>query len=233
VSESVAVQNHGGEARADSRQLAARMGNKHHGILSLIEDYEEDFRTFGALSVELEVRAGQQKSGGGLPSRYVMLNEEQCYFLLTLVRNSDTTVPMKRELVLAFSRYRQQLAAPVLPTDPIELLELSLQGIRQTRQEVQALRVTTAAIEARLDNTPISMFPEQEAVIYSLCQELGGVMPGGWRAAYRAFKSQFGHAGVPIAKYTSLPTSRFEEACGWLRGLIAEHSRGRLLGRGA
>lgn len=122
---------------------------------------------------------------------------------------------------------------PVLPTDPIELLELSLQGIRQTRQEVQSLRVTTAAIEARLDNTPISMFPEQEAVIYSLCQELGSVIPGGWRAAYRAFKAEFGHAGVPMAKYTSLPTSRFEEACGWLRGLIAEHSRGRLLGRGA
>lgn len=120
-----------------------------------------------------------------------------------------------------------------LPTDPIELLELSIQGIRQNRRDVQALQVTTAAIEDRLNRAPISHYPEQEAAIYSLCQELGAVMPGGWRAAYNAFKAHFGHAGVPLAKYASLPTYRFDEACGWLRGLIAQHSRGRLLGRDA
>lgn len=124
--------------------------------------------------------------------------------------------------------------APILPTDPIELLELSLQGIQQNRRDVRALQQTTAAIEDRLNRAPISHYPEQEAMIYSLCQELGGVMPGGWRAAYNAFKAHFGHAGVPLAKYASLPTYRFDEACGWLRGLIAEHNRGRLLGgRGA
>lgn len=112
MSEIVAVQDHGGEARADTRQLAIRMQNKHRNVLGLIDDYAEEFKAFGPLAFETEVRAGQQKSGGGMPSRFAMLNEEQCYFLLTLVRNSDATVPMKRELVRAFSEFRRAAFAP-------------------------------------------------------------------------------------------------------------------------
>lgn len=112
MTEIVAVQDHAGEARADTRQLAARMQNKHRNVLGLIDDYADEFEAFGPLAFETEVRAGQQKSGGGMPSRYAMLNEEQCYFLLTLVRNSEATVPMKRELVRAFSEYRRAALAP-------------------------------------------------------------------------------------------------------------------------
>lgn len=106
---------------------------------------------------------------------------------------------------------------PVLPTDPIELLELSLRGIQQTRQDVRVLT-------ARLDNTPISMHPEQEARIYNLCQELGRVMPGGYRAAYRVFKAHFGQPGTPLAKYTSLPTCRFDEAVHFLTHQTASYT---------
>lgn len=116
--------------------------------------------------------------------------------------------------------------APALPTDPIELLELSLRGIQQTRQDVRVLT-------ARLDNTPISMHPEQEARIYSLCQELGRVMPGGYRAAYRVFKAQFGQPGAPLAKYTSLPIGRFDEAVHFLTHQTASYRTGDLFEDGA
>lgn len=225
----VAVQEFQGEARADSRRLAARMENKHKNVMSLLDDYVDDFTALGILALETEVIKGR-----GQPAKYALLNEDQCYFLLTLVRNSEATVPMKRELVQAFGEYRRRAAlapapAPVLPTDPIELLELSLQGIRQTRQDVHQLQAATARLEERLDDTPILMFPEMEATIYALCQELARVMPGGYSAAYRAFKSHFGEAGLPLAKYTSLPARRYGEGCGYLRGLIAQHSRGKRL----
>lgn len=217
------------EARADSRDLAVRLDNRHKNVLSLIADYSEDFHALGSLALETEVIQGR-----GQPAKFVMLNEDQCYLLLTLVRNSEATVPMKRELVQAFSAFRRQAAPLALPSDPIELLELSLAGIRQNRAELAQVGQRTTALEDRLDRTPILMFPEQEAVIYTLCQELGRVMPGGYRAAYRAFKAHFGAAGVPLAKYTSLPTCRYDEARGYLRGLIAQHTGGeRLLGDSA
>ncbi|OLV20173.1 Rha family transcriptional regulator [Deinococcus marmoris] len=227
----VAVQEFQGEARADSRHLAARMENKHKSLMSLIDDYAEDFSRLGHLRFEMETV--KNSVGAANKSRHALLNEDQCYFLLTLVRNSDATVPMKRELVQAFGEYRRRVAlapAPILPTDPLELLELSLRGMKQTREEVRVLQATTAALEVRLDNTPIAMHPEMEATIYALCQELARVIPGGYSAAYRAFKSKFGEAGLPLAKYTSLPARRFPEGCGYLRGLIAQHSQdGRLI----
>lgn len=99
----IAVEAVHGEARADSRHLAERMGNHHKNVLSLLDDYLPDFQALGAIAFET-----RPNPGGGKPVRIAFLNEEQCYFLLTLVRNSETTVPMKRELVQAFTEFRQR-----------------------------------------------------------------------------------------------------------------------------
>lgn len=119
----IEIQTLQGEARADSREIASALGNQHRNVLTLIESHIECFEDLGSLSFETRVRVGQQISGGGLPERYVMLNEDQCYFLLTLVRNSALVVPIKLELVKAFSRVREMLSrpAPSLPdfTDPV------------------------------------------------------------------------------------------------------------------
>ncbi|MVN88336.1 hypothetical protein GO986_16445 [Deinococcus sp. HMF7620] len=175
---------------------------------------------------------------GGRPAHQYQLSLDLAKEIAMLERTSRGKA-IRRYFIDAERALREGTPTPTLPvltlpTDPIELLELSLQGIRQNQQAVRALQDATAALETRLDNTPILMFPEQEGTIKALCQELGKVMPGSYPAAYRAFKAHFGQAGVPMAKYSSLPTRRFDEACGYLRGLIAEHSRGRLLGgRGA
>lgn len=114
------------------------------------------------------------------------------------------------------------LSPPSAPLTPARQSLLAAQAIVDIEER-------TLAIERRLDNTPIAQFPEQEAVVHELCQELGWVMPSGWRAAYNAFKNHFGYVGVPLAKYSSLPSHRYEEACTYLRRLIAEHRRGQLL----
>lgn len=130
--------------------------------------------------------------------------------------------------VMTYTAEQLLATPPPAPPPPPEPLSQARQSLLAA-QAIVDLEDRTLAIERRLDNTPIAQFPDQEAVIHELCQELGQVMPGGWRAAYNAFKNRFGFSGVPLAKYSSLPAHRYEEACTYLRGLIAEHRRRPLL----
>jgi hypothetical protein len=56
---------------------------------------------------------------GGKPVRYALLNENQSYFLVTLLRNSEKTVPLKVRLTESFAQTRDQLWRLYLekPTD--------------------------------------------------------------------------------------------------------------------
>lgn len=203
------------EARIDSRHLASLLGNKHKNVLGLLDDYLADFQRLGAFAFKTEVRAGQRKSGGGLPARWAELNEDQCYFLLTLVRNSETTVPLKRQLVQAFASARKGLlpsaasAAPALPSDPLELLTLSVQAMQQQKVQLQVL-------EHRLDTAPIRMDSKKRGAIHAACQRYARVHPAGYAGAYREFKGMFSNDGIPLAAYDDLPSHRYQEALEWL-----------------
>lgn len=50
------------------------------------------------------------QGGFSQPIRYALLNESQCYFLLTLMRNNERVVQAKLQLVKAFEDARKQLA---------------------------------------------------------------------------------------------------------------------------
>lgn len=189
------------EARADSRELARSLGNKHENVMSLISDYADVFEGHGILRFETE-----EITGRGRPGKFALLNEDQCYFLLTLVRNSDQTVPLKSELVRAFGEARRASVQPA-PLTPAQQLLLQAQMLVAQEARVEAL-------ERRLDNTPISQFPEQEGEIQALCQELGKVMPGSFPAAYRAFKARFGYGGVPLARYKACPPAASRRPAG-------------------
>lgn len=193
-----------GEARASSRDIAAALGNQHKNVMSLLSDYRAEFEALGILALQTE-----EITGRGQPAKYALLNENQCYFLLTLVRNTDTVVTLKLGLVQAFARARDLAAAPALPTDPVELLALSLQGLRQHRQQL-------AVIERRLDTAPIRMDSRLRASMHAACQSFGRVHPKGYGGAYRAFKEAFGFQGVPLAAYDDLPQHRHSEALEWL-----------------
>lgn len=193
-----------GEARASSRHIAEALGNQHKNVMSLLSDYRAEFEALGILAFETE-----EITGRGQPAKYALLNENQCYFLLTLVRNSDTVVTLKLGLVQAFARARELAAVPALPTDPLDLLELSLQGLQQQRREIATLR-------HRMDTAPIRTDSRMRASVHAACQAFGKVHPKGYGGAYRAFKEAFGFQGAPLAAYDDLPQHRHTEALEWL-----------------
>lgn len=94
---------HKGEARVDSRLLAKLLRNQHKAVMVLVDRYIERFKRFGVVPFEMEKPQGAQ---GGRPERYVLLNEDQSYFLLSLSRNTDHVVDLKANLVQAFSEAR-------------------------------------------------------------------------------------------------------------------------------
>jgi phage regulator Rha-like protein len=98
------------EARVDSRELAEHLQVQHKNVLELLEKHKQSFEEFGTF-------AFQTRKSGGMPTRFVLLNEDQSYLLLTFSRNTARVVGLKVELVKAFSRFRrgQQIEADYLP----------------------------------------------------------------------------------------------------------------------
>jgi phage regulator Rha-like protein len=100
------------EPRVDSRQLANQLGTKHKNPMALIERYLAKFEEFGVVPFETE-KPGVGTSGGR-PERFVLLNEDQCYFLLSLSRNTDRVVELKASLIMAFREARYGHACQTL-----------------------------------------------------------------------------------------------------------------------
>lgn len=100
------LKNQAGEPRVDSREIAQNLGVKHKNTLELIERYADRFRQHGLLPFQTEA-VKRPGSRGAKHLRYVSLNEDQCYFLLALSRNTPKVVELKSELVHAFGAGRR------------------------------------------------------------------------------------------------------------------------------
>lgn len=95
------------ELRTDSRLLAGFLDHRHRTILENIDKHSAELRSISGLPFEtgtLETRGGVQSQ------RFAMLDEDQCYFLLTLMRNNERVIAAKLALVKAFKNARAQLA---------------------------------------------------------------------------------------------------------------------------
>tara|TARA_R110001583_G_C5653815_1_gene409000 strand:+ start:2850 stop:3527 length:678 start_codon:yes stop_codon:yes gene_type:complete len=99
------------ESLVDSRIIAAHLGNQHKHTLELIRSYQPQLETLGLL--RFTAAKPQKGSKGGRPETYVLLNEDQCHFLLTLCTNTEQAVALKLKLVKAFKELRESLAAKV------------------------------------------------------------------------------------------------------------------------
>lgn len=114
------------ELRTDSRQLAQHLDHRHRTILESLDKYTEQFQALGRIPFETEKGLPLPQGGFAKPTRYAMLNEDQCYFLLTLMRNNDKVVGAKLRLVKAFRDARNALAmqqAARLETKQVRKLE--------------------------------------------------------------------------------------------------------------
>lgn len=94
----------GGEPRVDSRQLAEKLGKQHKNCMALIERYSEAFQEFGLLAFNTETRPVGKLGGSNV--RFVLLNEDQAFFLLTLSRNNDRAVKLRSDLIKTFREAR-------------------------------------------------------------------------------------------------------------------------------
>lgn len=88
--------------RVDSRLIASHLGIQHESVARLLNTYKDDFKELGILRFQIG-----EIEGRGQPERYVMLNEDQAYLLLTYSRNTKKVRQLKLKLVQAFRDARQ------------------------------------------------------------------------------------------------------------------------------
>ena len=97
------------EFRIDSRLLAPELNHRHRTIFESITKYQSNFEEHGLLTFKTEA-VSSINSRGVKYQKYALLNEDQCYFLLTLMRNNDFVVNKKSKLVKAFRQAKDQVA---------------------------------------------------------------------------------------------------------------------------
>ena len=102
------------EPRIDTRLIAEQLGVKHQNTVELLRNHREDFEQFGILRFQTG-----EIDGRGQPQKFAMLNEDQCYLLLTYTRNTARVRALKVKLVHAFrdARHaRELIQQEYLPT---------------------------------------------------------------------------------------------------------------------
>lgn len=109
-----------GEPRIDSRLVANELGVDHRNARDLVDKYLDQFQEFGHM--RFETARGDRPQGGGTQEKFYLLNEDQTYFLMTLVRNTPEAVELKKRLVKAFAQFRT-VANPleIAPKPSIEI----------------------------------------------------------------------------------------------------------------
>ncbi|MEH6629158.1 MAG: Rha family transcriptional regulator, partial [Motiliproteus sp.] len=99
------------ESFVESRIIAAHLGNHSRHTMELIRSYDLQFKSLGVM--RFQTAKPTKGSKGGRPETFALLNEDQCYFLLTLCTNSEQAVALKLKLVKTFKEMRESLAAKV------------------------------------------------------------------------------------------------------------------------
>lgn len=97
------------EFRIDSRLLAPELNHRHRTIFENVLKYQDKFEEHGLLPFKTEA-VNNDDARGVKYQKYALLNEDQCYFLLTLMRNNDFVVDKKSKLVKAFRQAKNQVA---------------------------------------------------------------------------------------------------------------------------
>jgi phage regulator Rha-like protein len=95
------------EPRIDSRLIASGLGVTHIHLVEQVDKYKVRLITLGVVRFETE----KVEAKIGRPARFIYLNENQCYALVTLSKNTERAVDLKFALVSAFSEVREGLAA--------------------------------------------------------------------------------------------------------------------------
>ena len=168
-----------GELRANSRIIATLLKVEHEGFVKLLYRNEEHFNEFGAVRFEVGSRS-DENTGGKQPKTY-LLTEDQCYFALTLVRNTPQAIELKKRLVHEFSeargnpRYQAEKKVQVLKqqifsleNEPLTLqgfAQLSLKDRKKQRSQIWEIWRKTHATSRALNYRRIQVAKEVNLII--------------------------------------------------------------------
>lgn len=117
------------EPRVDSRLIAEQLGAAHQNVRELIQDYQADFEEFGKLRFETEAsgKTNQQQ-------KFILLNEDQSYLLLTYIKNTPQARDLKKRLVRAFADCRRSVrVSSTARMDNLDALRLAREAARTAK----------------------------------------------------------------------------------------------------
>ncbi|WP_295353030.1 Rha family transcriptional regulator [uncultured Succinivibrio sp.] len=113
-----------------SEVIATALDKRATDVLELAKKYQESLSKFGLVPFKTE----QVKRGFGTAPQskeVAILNEQQAYFLVTLMRNSEKVIKFKLALVKAFFEMREQIQEKKTS----QLLEQAYQrGLQENRR---------------------------------------------------------------------------------------------------
>lgn len=117
------VDVHKGEPTTTTLQIALGLGLTHKAVIQQVRTYFPDLQEFGRVVFEssnsaFEMPNSERESSRGRHTRYALLNEQQAYFLMTLMRNSPRVIEFKKALVKSFFEARA-----LLQTDYFALIQ--------------------------------------------------------------------------------------------------------------
>lgn len=115
-----------GEPTTTTLQIALGLGIQHASVIKIVKTYLPDIQEFGRVKFESSyshtdfINSGFEirNSNQGRHTRYAVLNEQQAYFLMTLMRNSPRVIDFKKALVKSFFEARA-----LLQTDYFALIQ--------------------------------------------------------------------------------------------------------------
>lgn len=141
------------EARIDSRVLAQRLQTQHESLVKLVNTYQSNFEELGKVRFQI---GPSPDSRTGQSMKFVLLNEDQAYLLLTYSRSNARVRELKVRLVKAFRDAR--LAADTrnleyMPTyhqlhDQIHALASGSPNERHVHGNINKLVNKAAGVEA-------------------------------------------------------------------------------------
>lgn len=139
------------EPRISTQNLAEQLGTEHQNVIELIGKYVPDFEQFGSVTFKTGMTRFTRQDGtnGASGSRYALLNENQCYLLLTYARNSDRSRALKVALIQKFAELRAANTPRQLSR--LELLEIAMHAERERLTAETKLEAERAL---NLENAP-------------------------------------------------------------------------------
>jgi len=114
-----------GDLVIDSRLIADTLGIEHRAFMRTVDKYLADIQAFGQL--RFENATVTNSVGASNITKFVLLNEAQATFVMTLSRNTRKVIDCKLNLVTAFEKAKS-IIREVIPAQNDRLRELELEN---------------------------------------------------------------------------------------------------------